>query len=322
MHGKFPYGVLESEVEPYGTWNRGLPELVEPLQNTMDWLINQHFFNVRAALNNQFILDPSRIVTRGAEDGGPGFVYRLRPEAYGQDIRTFFHQIQVTDVTQNHMADIEKMFSVGEKMTGISESIMGVLSQSGRKTATEVRTATGFGVNRLKTMAEYMSATGFAQHAQRLVQTSQQYFTSEKKLKIAGTLVSDMGPKAAEAFLTVKPEDIQGFYNFVPADGTLPVDRLALANVWREMLVQMRQVPGLIQQYDLGRIFAHISTLLGVRNLNQFKIEIGSPEALAQQADAGNLVPIGPRGVGGGTPPRGVPSAGSGGSPVRSSDLG
>ena len=121
MHGKFPYGVLESEVEAYGTWNRGLPEIIEPLQNTMDFLINQHFFNVRAALNNQFILDPSRISTRGAEDGGPGFVYRLRPEAYGQDIRQFFHQIPIADVTAGHVNDMNTMIGIGERVTGINE---------------------------------------------------------------------------------------------------------------------------------------------------------------------------------------------------------
>ena len=43
MHCKFPYEVLESEVEGYGSWGRGLPEIVESVQNTLDWLINQHF---------------------------------------------------------------------------------------------------------------------------------------------------------------------------------------------------------------------------------------------------------------------------------------
>ncbi len=313
MHGRFPYGILESEVEAYGAYNRGLPEIMEGVQNTLDWLINQHFFNVRAALNNQFILDPSKIVTRGAEDGGPGFVYRLRPEAYGQDIRTFFHQIPVTDMTRGHIADMQTMIGVGERITGVNDSIMGVLNAGGRKTATEVRTSTGFGVNRLKTMTEYMSATGFSQHAQRLVQNSQQYFTAEKKFKIAGSLITDMGAASAQQFLDVKPESIQGFYDFVPVDGTLPVDRLALANLWKDILLQMRTVPGLILQYDLGKIFAHVAALAGVRNLGQFKLQIGSPAALSQQADAGNLVPVGGKSApGGGTLPAGIPVAPTG----------
>lgn len=308
-HGKFPYAVLESEVEAYGSYKRGLPEIAEGIQNTMDWLINQHFFNVRAALNNQFIIDPSKIVARDAEKGGAGFVYRLRPEAYGQDIRSFFHQIPVADVTSGHINDIQSMFGLGEKTFGVNEQMMGALGSGGRKTATEIRTSTGFGVNRLKTMAEYMSATDFSQHAQRLVQTTQQYYSGEQKLRIVGSLAQEAGEKAAMNFLSVKREGLQGFYDFVPVDGTLPIDRLAQANMWREILVQMRSMPTLMMQYDLGKIFAHVAHLAGVRNVNQFKVELGSPEGLAQQADAGNLV-----GVGGSKPnaPAGVGSAGAG----------
>ena len=309
MHCKFPYEVLESEVEGYGTWGRGLPEIVESVQNTLDWLINQHFFNVRAALNNQFLIDPSKVVAKDAEDGGPGFVYRLRPEAYGTDVRQYFYQIPVQDMTRGHVADMQTMLGIGERITGINDQIMGVLNAGGRKTATEVRTSTGFGVNRMKTLGEYMSATGFTNHSSKLVQNTQQYYQETKKFKLAGNLLSDMNPNAMKTFMDVSPEAIQGFYDFVPVDGTLPVDKLALANLWKELLLQMRVVPGLVMQFDLGRIFAHVANLAGIRNLNQFKIQVGSPESLLQQADKGNVVPIRPGGEGNNNP-AGVPTTG------------
>jgi hypothetical protein len=109
--------------------------------------------------------------------------------------------------------------------------------------------------------------------------------------------------------MDVSPEVIQGFYDFVPVDGTLPVDKLALANLWKELLLQMRVVPGLVMQFDLGRIFAHVANLAGIRNLNQFKIQVGSPESLLQQADKGNVVPIRPGGEGNNNP-AGVPTTG------------
>lgn len=305
MHGKFPYGVLESEVEPYGTYSRGIPEIAEPIQNTMDWLINTHFFNVRAALNNQFIIDPSKVVIKDAEKAGPGFVWRLRPSAYGQDIRTFVHQVPVADVTKGHVQDLQLMLGIGERVFGINDQILGALSGSGRKTATEVRTTTGFGVNRLKTITEFMSAGGFSQHATRMVQMSQQYFSAEKKFRIVGSLLADMNPNSAEAFLSVTPDSIQGFYDFVPVDGTMPVDRLAMANLWKEILMGMQSMPALLMQYDLGKMFAHVAQLGGIRNLNQFKVQLDTPQGLMQQAQAGNLIaakaprgPANPRGNG------------------------
>ena len=42
-----PLMFLKSEVEGVGLWTRGIPEIMEPVQNTVDWLINTHFYNVR-----------------------------------------------------------------------------------------------------------------------------------------------------------------------------------------------------------------------------------------------------------------------------------
>src|SRR5436190_10391808 len=251
IHGKFPIDILEPEVEAYGIYNRGIPEIMEPIQQTMDWLINSHFFNVRSSMNNQFIIDPSKIVIKDAQNSDAGFIWRLRPEAYGSDITKMFHQIPVQDVTRAHMTDLQGMVQIGERTLGINDQIMGALSQGGRKTATEVRTSTGFGVNRLKTTTEYMSAHGFSQHSQKLVQTSQQYYTSEAKMRIVGDLAQDAGPQ----FMNVTPEAIAGFYTFVPVDGVLPVDRMAQANMWKEIFIGLQRMPPqIMQSYDWSKM--------------------------------------------------------------------
>ena len=152
-------------------YTRGIPEIMDGIQNTVDWLINTHFFNVRASLNNQFIVDPSKLVIKDVQNTGPGFLWRLRPEAYGTDITKMFYQVPVQDITRSNISDFSTMLGIGERTLGVNDQIMGALSTgSGRKTATEVRTTTGFGVNRMKTICEYMSASGFSPHSQKLVQ--------------------------------------------------------------------------------------------------------------------------------------------------------
>jgi len=312
-HGKFPFDVITGEIEGYGLWTRGQPEMVRDVQNTVDWLVNTHFYNVRAALNNQFIIDPSKIVIRDTEDGGPGFIYRLRPEAYGSDIKSFFMQVPVTDVTQQHIArDMETMLNLGEKVTGINEQMFGALA-SGRKTATEVRTSTGFGVNRQKTMTEWMSAMGMSPHAMKLIQHSQQWFEDAFDLRIMGSLAVD-----ANRFIKVTPDQIAGFYDLVPVDGTLPIDRMAMANLWQQLLMGLRQIPPLMQQLDLFKLFAYIGQLMGLRNVNQFRIQVSPDAMMMQQAQAGNVVPLKPTptaGAGpqntGGTSPAGLDLASS-----------
>ncbi len=286
-HNKFPFNVIEFEPEGYAIANRGIPDILEPIQNTMDFLINSHFYNVRKALNDQFVVDPSRIVMMDAQDPLPGGLIRLTPEAYGSDTKTAMTQLQVVDLTQNHMRDMHAMDIIGQKASGVSDQILGVLQQGGRKTAAEIRTSTGFSINRLKTVSEYASAMGWAPMAQKLVQNTQQYYDAERKFRIVG----DLALEAGQQFVDVNPETIQGFFDFVPVDGTLPVDRFAQANLWRELFAQIRNFPEIMQQYDIGRIFAWVAQLSGLKNINQFKIEVLPDEQLAQQAQAGNVIP-------------------------------
>lgn len=288
MHGKFPFTILESEVEGYSMLSRGIPEIVAPLQNTMDWLLNSHFYNVRAALNNQFIVDPSKLVLKDVESGEPGFIWRLRPEAFGADLNTIFKQVQVTDVTRSNMQDLQQMFGLGERTLGINDQIMGVLNTGGRKTATEIRTAAGFGTNRLKTNTEYMSAQGFSHHSMKLVQNSQQFYDGEKKFKIVGDLAMGAGP----TFMNVNPDMIMGFFNFSPVDGTLPVDRAAQANLWKDMMSNLRMMPPQVAMgYDWIKIFSWVASLAGLKNINQFKVQI-APQNIDQQVQAGNVIPM------------------------------
>lgn len=311
MHCKYPFDVMQSEVEGYGSFTRGVPEIVAPIQNTVDWLLNTHFYNVRSSLNNQFIVDPSKLVVKDIKSSGPGFVWRLRPEAYGTDITKMFMQVPVTDVTQHHMVDFQAMYNIGERTVGINEQMQGGTSAGGRKTATEVRTSTGFGVNRQKTITEYMSASAFAPHSQKLVQSSQQNYDAQAKLRRVG----DLALEAGQRFINVAPADIVGFFDFVPVDGILPVDRMAQANLWKEVMAGIRYMPPQVaQQYDWGRIFAWVAQLGGLKNINQFKIQVLPDEQLQQQAAQGNVIPLGAPSQGGrrlAPPPPGMVSPGN-----------
>lgn len=289
-HDKFPFCVTVLEPEGYSLAPRGMPEILEPVQNTMDWLINSHFYNVRKILNGQFIVDPSRIVVSDMLDPVPGGIIRAKAAAYGSDIRTAVSQLNAVDVTTNHLRDLQVIQHIGERAVGVNDQLMGSMMQGGRRTAQEVRSANTFGISRLKTNAEVFSAQGFAPLGTMLVQNTQQYYTGEQKFRIAGDLMRD----ATEQFQTVTPEDIAGFYDFVPVDGTLPIDRFAQANLWRELFIGLRSMPEVAGQYDVGKIFEWIAQLGGLKNLNRFKIQTQVvPDAqLAAQVQAGNVVPM------------------------------
>ena len=284
-HGKFPFFVQSYDFEPYTVGQRGMLERLKPLSDVLNWLFNSHMYNVRKALNDQWIIDPSRVMMRDLKESGPGRLIRLTPEAYGTDVRTAVMQFPVVDITRQHLASLAQVIELMQRVTGVTDNLMGIVYPGGRKTATEVRTSSSFGVNRLRTVAEYFSAVGWAPLAQVLVQNSQQYYTATQKMRVVGDLAEGAGN-----FIEVSPESIQGFFDFIPVDGTLPVDRFAQANLWKEILIGLGQSPILAQQYDMGRIFAWMAQLAGLKNINQFKIDVAPDSSVL--GGGGGLRPI------------------------------
>jgi hypothetical protein len=223
----------------------------------------------------------------------------------------------ITDVTQQHLANIPLMVNFGERVGGVNDQVMGMLDTGGRKTATEVRTSTSFGINRLKTLAEFASISGVDPLSRMLVQNSQQYYDMDLEFKIAGDLLQTSGPLGLQGnqmmsqalgqmggrpgFVRVTPDTIAGFYDFVPVDGTFPIDRFAQVNLWKELFQAILAVPMIGMQYDLGGIFQWVAQLAGLKNITQFKLQVTPDQILAAQAQAGNAVPLSGPNAGGQT---------------------
>lgn len=286
-HNKWPFDVLEYEIGGYELFNRSVLEITKTLNDTMTWLFNSHFYNVRKTMNDQFIVDPSMVEMRDLEDPNPGRLVRLKPAAYGKSVDSVMKQFATQDITRAHMQDTEMVSEIMQRITGANDSVMGAVNAGGRKTATEVRTSSTFGVNRLKTIGEYWSATGWAPMTQKLIQTSQQMYDTERKYRILGDL-SQWG----ERYINVGPEQIAGFYDFTPIDGTLPVDRFAQANLWQQIMQGMTKMPQVLQAYDMPKIFAFVAQLAGLKNIQQFKVQVLPDSVMQARLKAGNSVPI------------------------------
>ena len=286
-HCRYPFSLIELEPDAYAIGNRGMPELLKGIQSTMDWLINSHFYNVRASLNNLFLVDPMRVIMKDLTNPRPGGIIRMRPGA-AQGARPAVEQLNIADITRNNINDFAAINQLGERASGVNDQFQGVQNRQGRRTATQVRTESVSSVSRQKVISEFVSATGWEDLAYMLVSNSQQYLDEEIALRIIGNLANFSG---TDGIVNVDPEMIQGMYDFVPVDGTLPLDRFAQANLWKEILVASKQVPEIGMNYDIGRIFAWIAQLSGLRNIDQFRLVPGSPEQLQAQAQQGNLVP-------------------------------
>ena len=309
-HDMHPVAVSEPYEMGYGFGNLGMVDIVGPLQDTMSFLINSHITNVRAALNNMFIVDPSMIEMQDLLNPEPGKLIRLKRAAFGMDVRQAIYQMQVTDITAGSIKDLELFMRFGQFLTAISENLMGVQDSGGRKTATEVRTTGEAAASRLAAHARKISSQGLVDLTEQMCVNTQQYLDENFYIEL-------LGEDAKKVPLKIDASKLNGDFHYPVSDGTLPLDRVALMDIWKEVFMLVGQDPQLRQQFDLVKIFEWLAELGGARNIESFKIQVAPPAQLQQMQQLGQVVPIspgmglpgmGPEGPGG---PGGAPMLGA-----------
>jgi hypothetical protein len=311
-HGMHPVAVAEPYGMGYGFGEAGLMDYLGPLQDTISWFVNSHTDNVRKALNDMFVVDPAAVEMQDIKNPNPGKLIRLKPSAIGKDVRAVVTQLEVRDVTRGHISDANDFMRMGQFLSAVNDNVLGVQDFGGRKTATEVRTVGEAAASRLAALSRIISAHQKCDLAEQMSLNIQQFQTMDFYLQI-------LGDDAADEPLLIDPGELVGDYWYPIHDGTLPLDRVAMLDVWKEILAIVIQSEYLAQQYDIGMIFEHVADLGGAKNIQKMRINPGGlqPDAqVAAQAQAGNLVPAsalpGPSGLVNAVPERAAGRANGG----------
>ncbi|TXH10400.1 MAG: hypothetical protein E6R03_15500 [Hyphomicrobiaceae bacterium] len=298
-HGRHPVSVIEPSSLGYAFGQPGTMDFLAPVQDTLSWFINSHIYNVRSALNNMFVVDPSMLELQDLKNPEPGKIIRLKQAAYGQDVRTALQQLQVQDVTSNHINSMEMFLRIGDSLSAVNDNLRGIQDSGGRKTATEVRTSGEAGASRLAARARYISSQGMTDLAEQMSLNIQQFMSMEFYLEV-------VGQKGLQHPVTITPQMVAGDFTFPVSDGTLPIDKVAMLGVWKDIWMAINQSPGLSQRYNAEKIFEYMAELGGVKNLGQFKVEANvvpdetaanrSPDALPLGSPVGGVPGFAPLG--------------------------
>lgn len=284
-HGQHPVAIIEPYTLGYGFGQPGISDYLGPMQDSISWFINSHIHNVRSALNNMFIVDPSMVEMQDLKNPEPGKLIRLKKAAYGQDVRQVFQQLQVQDITRSHVTDLDLFIRMGDTLSAVNDNIRGVQDSGGRKTATEVRASGESAASRLAAHAKLISSQGITDLAEQMAINMQQNLSEEFMVQV-------IGPKGVMELQKVIPEMLVGDFHFPVNDGTLPLDRVAMLDVWKELYLGIAQDPQLRQQYNMTGLFEFIAELGGAQNLERFRMDIVPDQVQQQQIQAGNALPL------------------------------
>lgn len=298
-HNMFPVAVCAPTFDGYSSAPLSRLELLGGMQELLDWLLNSHVANVRKTINDMIIYDPYMLNTADLTDPKPGKLVRARRAAWGKDIRGSIQQLQINDVTRQHIADAQLTMGLMNQISGADDAIMGTLRQGGpeRLSAAEFSGTQSQALGRLQSLAmivgqQLIQDVGymFAMHIQQMMQ-------EDVWVNTVGAwqdqLLAHYGPQIQNDRMRVTPQDLNIDFDIA----VNPEGQGQATQFWIQMFDTIAKTPELYQLIDVGRVFRYVASQLGAKNVDNFlraPIQpVGAPTTdVMTQAQAGNMVPI------------------------------
>jgi hypothetical protein len=300
-HGMYPMAVASPEYDGYSITPIGRLEILYGLQHTLNFLFNSHVSNVKRAVNDMLIVDPYLVNINDLKNPKEGLLVRLRRPAWGRGVDKVVQQLAVNDITRANISDGAYITQMMDRISGADQSMLGSLRTSGpeRLTRSEFQGTRGSAISRLQRLAMIVGAQFMQDIGAMFASHTQQYMTQESVVRITGRYVEQLkNIYGAKERVRVSPRDINIDYDLIVRDGSIPGGNFSES--WVQLFQIIGTTPELMQQFDVTRIFMYIAQQLGAKNVEDFRRNMNNvqtitmpDEQVAQQAQAGNLVPMG-----------------------------
>lgn len=303
-HGMKPIAVTAPDFDGYSASPVSRLGMVHDIQNLIDFLYSSHIQNVRKAINDMFIIDPSLVNYHDAADPKPGKLIRMRRAAWGRGaVGDAIKQFDVQDVTQGHVGDSDYLTDVMNQVASTNENLQGSLAnRTSRISASEAKQVRSSGLSRLEKVARIISMQSMIPVGMMFASHTQQLMEEETFIKVTGEwkqkLQEDFGREVERNRTRVRPTDLVVNYDVVPHDGTIPGSENVQSLT--EIMGMVMQNPMVAQQFDMFRMVKHIARQSGVKNVDDFvkqaentDIQVQPDQQVQQQAQQGNLIPQG-----------------------------
>lgn len=294
-HNTHPLATITTDSDGHTTVPVSMLEREYPLQHAMDWLWKSHVANVRKAVNNMFVIDPSRININDVTDTRFGMIARARASAWGMNVKDAFQQVPVSDVTQNHIQDIGFLMNIDSRVF-TSDQAKGFQDRRGeRVSATEAKDTRQSFLSKMEKMARLGAMQGHYDIAYQFASNTLQMMDEEQVVKIIGKYKDVIMEEYGEDidYFKILPDSFDVDYDVVPQDGSIPGGEYG--ENWERLLQIASGSEEMMQDLDLTRIWLHIARLYGADNPEDFKRKriknkTLPSEDIEKQVDQGRLV--------------------------------
>jgi hypothetical protein len=309
MHNMFPVAVCSSELDGINLSPKSKLERVYGLQKVTNWLVSSHIANVRKSLNDMFLVDPSMVNMDDLYADRPGRFIRLKPKIMGRTIDDALKQLNVQDITRQHISESAVFIDMINKVTGAVDKAQGIRrSNSGDVSAQEAYNDYMGAISKLAKNARLAYYTSLYDQAYLMAMHTQQFANRPATIQLsegwAKLLQQTYGDRISQGidgqpYLQAWPDDLQVGIDVMPNDGGLhgAANAQAMLQLY-QMAVGDQEVR---QKVDIIKLFYQIAQTLGYNNISTLQrvgppslgFETMDPEQLLKQVQQGNLVQLG-----------------------------
>jgi hypothetical protein len=270
LHGEFTYEVGQFDEDQHDFINQSLSDVLDRLQETIDWFMNSRVESVTRTIDNQLVVDPlgvdmATIVNRSR-------VILLKKGASRTGVDRYIKQLQVQDVTSRHMDDVQQLTTIMQMVSGVNENAMGQY-HTGRRSATESRVVAQGAAARLKNIAESIWYSSLQPTGLKMLLNLRQGLSEESIIKVAGEEYLQK-PELIQRF-SASPQELVRQCDYFMYDGTLASEKAYMAQTLLELFTTVTTLgpQGLINlEISPKLLIEKIYELLGVGSLQQFNL--------------------------------------------------
>ncbi len=309
-HNKFPVVVASPDYDGHSIAPPSRMEIVQDMQQIIDFLYSSHLMNIRKAINDMFIVDPKLVNIHDVKDPKPGKLIRMRRMAWGQGrIDEGIQQLDVADVTKGHIEEGSYLLNVMEQSTGATDMAKGVVQNEGpRISAAASQGARQSVLSRMEKAARIIGYQAHQPLGKLLAYQTQQLMSRETWVKIQGEQNQQSGKGFSQEVqggkVKVEPEDIVIPFDITATDPSVPGSEDV--ETWTNLYQVVAQNPQLAKQFDMVKMFKHIARQMGAKNIDNFvqrtqRPEVRPDEEVARERERGNLQPMDTQQNGSGT---------------------
>lgn len=306
-HDEFPYAVAEGRPSAYYQFSPGWVMMLKPLQDYIDYLKNRRQQSIARTGGNMFIARTDKVNIKDFTDPDKdGLIVPVLPEAENTKLDDIIKQVPVIDQTRDFNSEMKDFMTFSEVVTGVNSAMQGTLAET--TTATQFSGTQQMSAGRLASVARLISVQGLVPETRQFVCNFQQFLTQPMALRFVPSGFDTPTTLNGSKTLTVDSDTIQGRFDYVAHDGSLPgTDSRKVAAISR-----LLEVVPLLPQYFTpapGNIDARALILAGAKsaglNIENFQFTQSGPP-VSDPMEQPPPMPV-PEGPGPGRPP--TPSA-------------